>query len=647
MADTDSEPQVPAEDEEHSSPSESGESGEDGGADSEDESSEGSDLDVMEEACERGRELHPRVITSSWHMQLAYAAKKGECSWRSRIPQCQMERLRQAGWSGKCYLRLDGLVESFEEKLCFPTVGKHEKGATIVAYAMPLFQERFLPLWIKSPSAISSWISYVKKVDRGVAATHAEVRSLDCPFKHGPERLKWLQQIFAEQQYGGGGKCEWGYKRVTHCSMTVGDIFIMGELVYLSAFDGFWVVNLNGHSECVRVEDTFGAMLEEKASGSGDVRPDLREALLASVAVAPEPVAPKPKKMMPPPYPLGPPRMIIDPPAILDVQGGKGEKEKGSGKGKSSNAIGNGANQAEQQHVVPEVPISLDVQGGKGVQEKGGGKGKGSNATGNIANDAVVAEAPLNLDVKGGKGEKEKGGGKGRAKGKGKKGGKDSAVKGNWDKGHAKGKAKGKGKKDSNGHGKGANAPEHQQMMPEAQSDVPGGKGEWEKGYGKGKAKGKGKKGSNGKGANNAGHQDFTDVKGGKGDRNKGHGKGKAKGKGKKGSNGHGKGANDAEHHHMTPEAQVNLDVSGGKGEREKGYGKGKAKGKGKKGGKDFQAKGDWDKGYGKGSPKGGGKKGGKDFHAKGGWDKGGWEKGYGKGNAKGKGKKGLEQNYM
>ena len=27
------------------------------------------------------------------------------------------------------------------------------------------------------------------------------------------------------------------------------------RLVYLSAFDGFWVVNLNGHSECVRVEE--------------------------------------------------------------------------------------------------------------------------------------------------------------------------------------------------------------------------------------------------------------------------------------------------------------------------------------------------------------------------------------------------------
>ena len=36
---------------------------------------------------------------------------------------------------------MDGLVESFTEKLCFPTVGKHEKGATIVAYAMPLSPE--------------------------------------------------------------------------------------------------------------------------------------------------------------------------------------------------------------------------------------------------------------------------------------------------------------------------------------------------------------------------------------------------------------------------------------------------------------------------------------------------------------------------
>ena len=46
-------------------------------------------------------------------------------------------------------------------------------------------------------------ISYVKKNDRGVNATHAEVRSLDCPFKHGPERLKWLQQALGDP--GGPG----------------------------------------------------------------------------------------------------------------------------------------------------------------------------------------------------------------------------------------------------------------------------------------------------------------------------------------------------------------------------------------------------------------------------------------------------------
>ena len=364
-------------------------------------------------------------------------------------------------------------------------------------------------------------------------------------------------------------------------------------------------------------------MLEEKASESGDVRPDLREALAASVAVAPEPVAPKPKKMPfkgekgdgkgmsrifgtgpdfvpnygPPPRPR-----VVPAPISQDVKGGKGTNEaqhqhvvpggpvsleKGDGKGKGSNATGNldvkggkcekeevagkgrakgkgkkdgkdstakggwdsgagldvkggkGTNEAQHQHVVPGGPVSL---------EKGDGKGKGSNTTGN-------------LDVKGGKCEKEEVAGKGRAKGKGKKGGKDSTAKGGWDKGHGKGKAKGKGKKDGNGHGKGADA----------------------------------------------GHQGFLDVKGGKGDRSNGHSKGNAKGKGKKGSKGHGKGANDAE-----------------------------AKGKGKKGGKDFQAKGNWGKDYGKGSPKGNGKKGGKDFQAKGDWDKG-----YGKGNPKGNGKKG------
>ena len=35
---------------------------------------------------------------------------------------------------------LDGLVESFEEKPCYPTSGRDEKtGPAVVAYAMPLF----------------------------------------------------------------------------------------------------------------------------------------------------------------------------------------------------------------------------------------------------------------------------------------------------------------------------------------------------------------------------------------------------------------------------------------------------------------------------------------------------------------------------
>ena len=69
--------------------------------------------------------------------------------------------------------------------------------------------------------------------------------------------------------------------------------------------------------------------MEEKASGSGDVRTDLQEALAASVAVAPEPVPkPKPKKM---PGKGGfmsydPPRLIRDAPINQDVKGGKGGK---------------------------------------------------------------------------------------------------------------------------------------------------------------------------------------------------------------------------------------------------------------------------------------------------------------------------------
>ena len=332
-------------------------------------------------------------------------------------------------------------------------------------------------------------------------------------------------------------------------------------------------------------------MLEEKASGSGDVRPDLREALAASVAVAPEPVAPKPKKMpfkgekgdgkgiqgmsrifgtgpdFVPNY--GPPPRVVPAPISLDVKGGKG------------------TNEAQHQHVVPGGPVSL---------EKGDGKGKGSNATGN-------------LDVKGGKCEKEEVAGKGRAKGKGKEDGKDSTAKGGWDSGAGL---------DVKG-GKGTNEAQHQHV-------VPGGPVSLEKGDGKGK------------GSNATGN---LDVKGGKCEKEEVAGKGRAKGKGKKDGKDStakggwdsgagldvkgGKGTNEAQHQHVVPEGPVslekgdgkgkgsnatgNLDVKGGKGEKEEVAGKGRANGKGKKDGKDSTAKGGWDKGHGKGKAKGKGKK--------------------------------------
>lgn len=52
-------------------------------------------------------------------------------------PYCKLRKFHQIQLdiSG-----LDGLVESFEEKLCFPNSGKDEKpGPAVVAYAMPLF----------------------------------------------------------------------------------------------------------------------------------------------------------------------------------------------------------------------------------------------------------------------------------------------------------------------------------------------------------------------------------------------------------------------------------------------------------------------------------------------------------------------------
>lgn len=52
-------------------------------------------------------------------------------------PYCKLRKFHQIqlDTSG-----LDGLVESFEEKLCFPNSGKDEKpGPAVVAYAMPLF----------------------------------------------------------------------------------------------------------------------------------------------------------------------------------------------------------------------------------------------------------------------------------------------------------------------------------------------------------------------------------------------------------------------------------------------------------------------------------------------------------------------------
>ena len=51
------------------------------------------------------------------------------------------------------------------------------------------FQDRFLPIWVRKPSFIHTWLSYVQ--DRGLGATHVPVRQLHCPHPHGPQRLSF------------------------------------------------------------------------------------------------------------------------------------------------------------------------------------------------------------------------------------------------------------------------------------------------------------------------------------------------------------------------------------------------------------------------------------------------------------------------
>ena len=94
---------------------------------------------VIEEAAERGREPHPRVIMSSWHIQLSMAATRGDRPWECRLPSHQVARLKQAGWIGQAYMQLRGLREAFEE---IPNAGampeSSSTGSAVVLYSVPL-----------------------------------------------------------------------------------------------------------------------------------------------------------------------------------------------------------------------------------------------------------------------------------------------------------------------------------------------------------------------------------------------------------------------------------------------------------------------------------------------------------------------------
>ncbi|CAK9109001.1 Ribosomal RNA large subunit methyltransferase F [Durusdinium trenchii] len=421
------------------------------------ESSEGSDMDVIEEAAERGREPHPRVIMSSWHIQLSMAATRGDRPWECRLPSHQVARLKQAGWIGQAYMQLRGLREAFEE---IPNAGampeSSSTGSAVVLYSVPLFQERFLPLWVKNPSAIHSWINFVKSQEKGLGATHCPVRHLKCPVPHGLERLKWLQKIYGEMQATGKQGPRF-HRKATHASMTVGDVVAIEEHTYMAAFDGFYVVNLNradGHDvndDFVRMEDTFGIGEEDG------------------------------KK-------------------VLQLEEKGARKGKGKGKGKR--------NKKNKGHDLEHTWPGKGGKGGDGgntnhTEEQSGQPGKGKKKNKNNKWQSKPTEAPQNYGSPNGDGFA-----KGKGKSKGKKGSKGS--KGWWQNKQSGEAPPNYGSVEADGWGKGVDAGWGKGAKGKGKSGKSKGKGWWSKadgrtdenaGYGgwgkegKGKGKSKGKQG--------------------------------------------------------------------------------------------------------------------------------------------------------
>ncbi|CAJ1332903.1 unnamed protein product [Effrenium voratum] len=383
--------------------------------------SEGSFEEFLEEPTQRGREVVPRVISSSWQMQLASSALRLQHQpWLCKFPAREQAMLRQAGWNAENYMRMDGILQAFEDESSSKCSGESLKPAegrgtaALVAYFGDFFFQRFLPLWVRNPSAISLWLNFVK--EPGLTATHVKVRKLNCPEKHGPARLAWLQHLFAEMQ-------DWNVPKASHSSMTVGDFVAIDGLLYIVGFDGFYVVNFEEKDmELVRVEDTFGALETEEAlpdkkgkkgkkkkknqnvhtsQGSGDAAPDMAE---------------------------------------NGKGGGKGKgKKKGKGKGWQPKGTWEKKGAAGESEA-PEAK-------GKGKAEAKGhndGKGHGKNyGNGGKGKDGKGYKGGKGYDAKGYKGKDGKGKGwemKGKGKGKSKDG---KGWEQDW---HGKGKGKAKGR---------------------------------------------------------------------------------------------------------------------------------------------------------------------------------------------------------
>lgn len=238
-----------------------------------------------EPASERGRDLLPRIISASHCIEVYRKLRWADGAHFCRIEDSSKARQRNGqprrpdpleGFPDRI-LRFDGAIEAWLEELPAPqkanavvdsylslndaaaarsdlSVLRAGNRRATLWYFKPEFQQQLWPSFLNPDgSGPSCWQQVLLERSANIMSTHVEVGQVHAPKAKGGQkgRTPWLKAVFAAMQASkwtpdGEAKTLLAKRRISHASMSIGDVVQIGAQLYVAGLDGFVVMKGQG-----------------------------------------------------------------------------------------------------------------------------------------------------------------------------------------------------------------------------------------------------------------------------------------------------------------------------------------------------------------------------------------------------------------